>query len=802
MAITKQTPHTIDFQLSLELLLHFIEYWSDEQEAVVGMQASNTHTGRALSTDTLAFAVRRLVVPCLLGNTKATILDQKIFRRTLCIVSELWRSPVNRAHCRAELGILMDHFFVKFLQLGPQFRGPKFKVNVDGTFIGLYGHQLDILKALKGIFVADPLDAVLMFLNYDTDVAAEPAGTLQSTPGTKWNLFQRLCSALVSLAEKSGEAIANQVEDHRSKVSSTEDIDTNNDAPNETLSNAEKTAVRDSAKKLRAMALECVTLITRALATCSGVSVGGEYSTLLLSWGDLDTAPKDGPKLLTNGEDERALTIFNGGDKQLVPYESKKNRSASKELEVAVTISKKRGLKKAVDYLVASGVLTPAPRAIALYLRMHKSLFDAAELGRYLGESGIDSAEKEYWDSIRRYFFRAISFVGMTLDEALRHFLTHCGFLLPGEAQKVDRIMNTFAECFFEDNAGDVSICPFPTEDEIYLLSFAVIMLNTDLHKLDKSRKSRRMSKQDFITNIRGSKQGEKIPKDYLVTLYDSIEKHPIEAEYNPNASPGKYEDSKKDIEDILKNVQGADSLLRGLAVHDFRFATIEDIACHADSTPEVTCKDLTKTAMDTVWHLFHSIISTCLETAHLDLQGIHACVDILIYSLTTSVCLELPPQKAAFLGQLGKLKSFEELRQGRWANVPDYEAFRNEEWFLELEEACSDGVERRCWALKNIREWMTSVQTELVSDLMNREELTKAVSDLESGDYFLQDPARSFIRRGLLTKRSGRTGRMTEYEFFLFSDLLIYARKEGEGKTKLKIVSSLQRLACRSSSI
>ena len=41
---------------------------------------------------------------------------------------------------------------------------------------------------------------------------------------------------------------------------------------------------------------------------------------------------------------------------------------------------------------------------------------------------------------------RRIDFTDMEFDEAIRHFLS--GFRLPGEAQKIDRMMEKFAERF------------------------------------------------------------------------------------------------------------------------------------------------------------------------------------------------------------------------------------------------------------------------------------------------------------------------------------------------------------------
>ncbi len=48
---------------------------------------------------------------------------------------------------------------------------------------------------------------------------------------------------------------------------------------------------------------------------------------------------------------------------------------------------------------------------------------------------------------------------------------------LPGEAQKIDRLMEKFAERFVKCNPGS-----FKSADVAYVLAFSVIMLNTDLH--------------------------------------------------------------------------------------------------------------------------------------------------------------------------------------------------------------------------------------------------------------------------------------------------------------------------------
>ncbi len=58
---------------------------------------------------------------------------------------------------------------------------------------------------------------------------------------------------------------------------------------------------------------------------------------------------------------------------------------------------------------------------------------------------------------------------------ARRTFLS--GFRLPGEAQKIDRLMEKFAERYVSCNPD-----AFKSADVAYVLAYSVILLNTDAH--------------------------------------------------------------------------------------------------------------------------------------------------------------------------------------------------------------------------------------------------------------------------------------------------------------------------------
>jgi brefeldin A-resistance guanine nucleotide exchange factor 1 len=67
-------------------------------------------------------------------------------------------------------------------------------------------------------------------------------------------------------------------------------------------------------------------------------------------------------------------------------------------------------------------------------------------------------------------------------------------FRLPGEAQQISRITETFAEIYFASEPGKLLFfvgetvahttapAEIKSQDAVYVLAYSVIMLNTDLH--------------------------------------------------------------------------------------------------------------------------------------------------------------------------------------------------------------------------------------------------------------------------------------------------------------------------------
>jgi brefeldin A-inhibited guanine nucleotide-exchange protein len=109
-----------------------------------------------------------------------------------------------------------------------------------------------------------------------------------------------------------------------------------------------------------------------------------------------------------------------------------------------------------------------SPEDIATFLKDASGL-DKTLIGDYLGE------REELPLKVMHAYVDSFNFQEMEFDEAIRVFLQ--GFRLPGEAQKIDRIMEKFAERYWKCNPK-----AFSSADTAYVLAYSVIMLNTDAH--------------------------------------------------------------------------------------------------------------------------------------------------------------------------------------------------------------------------------------------------------------------------------------------------------------------------------
>ncbi|CAK9296398.1 unnamed protein product [Gordionus sp. m RMFG-2023] len=188
------------------------------------------------------------------------------------------------------------------------------------------------------------------------------------------------------------------------------------------------------------------------------------------------------------------------------------NKTSSQTKKLAIGKKKfNMDSNKGIIYMIENEILKPGAEDIAYFL-YHGEGLNKTAIGEYLGENNVFNIE------VLNYFVKLHEFTNMILVQALRQFLW--SFRLPGEAQKIDRLMECFAKHYCDCNPG-----VFHHTDTCYILSFSIIMLNTSLHNPSVKEKP---SLQRFIEMNKGIDAGENLPDDLLSSLYNSIKKEPF----------------------------------------------------------------------------------------------------------------------------------------------------------------------------------------------------------------------------------------------------------------------------------
>uniref|UniRef100_A0A182VTI6 Cytohesin-1 n=1 Tax=Anopheles minimus TaxID=112268 RepID=A0A182VTI6_9DIPT len=204
---------------------------------------------------------------------------------------------------------------------------------------------------------------------------------------------------------------------------------------------------------------------------------------------------------------------LNEVESEMKSHESKEeNKHSNKDKQMALGRKKfNMDPKKGIEFLYENQLLRTDPQDVAQFLYKGEGLNKTA-IGDYLGE------KNDFNEQVLKAFVELHDFTNLILVQALRQFLW--SFRLPGEAQKIDRMMECFAQRYCQLNP-DI----FTNTDTCYVLSFAIIMLNTSLHNPSVKEKP---TVEQFISMNRGINNGGDLPRELLESLYESIRAEPF----------------------------------------------------------------------------------------------------------------------------------------------------------------------------------------------------------------------------------------------------------------------------------
>ncbi|GKY96543.1 hypothetical protein MPSEU_000613900 [Mayamaea pseudoterrestris] len=588
-----------------------------------------------------------LLKNCMSNNTQVAYLSQKIF---LVLLFKF------KGDLKQEIEVFMSNVFLRVLES----ENSSFKQK------GL------VLESLRGL-CGDPVLLTQLFLNYDCDFDSS-------------NLYKDIVHMLTKIGGKATSSMLGS------------------------LTASKKEAEQEF--ELSLAGLEVLVAILKACLKALGLP-GGESDQkddtagakirgmLQIDIGLAVARPPDASTIAAlhdsmNG-DELAVSVRDikaedpagtFADKIVDAFEQK--RTAEEKFETG-SVKFTLNLKTGLNYFIENGYFERNAKAVALFFLANKDKLDKTQMGEVLGREpdaafvkgeklDADQGGKGFYVRILHHYADALDLTGLEFDEAIRLFLS--GFRLPGEAQKIDRIMEKFAQRYVEQNMN-----VFPSADTAFILAFSVIMLNTDLHN-PSIKPEKRMSLDGFIRNNRGiGDNGSDLPEAFLTDIYNRIRDRPFSL---------KEDDAARERVAPQKSMFEASVFFEGAALFG---TTTEDrkrdkFKKERDEIMEVTQqlvrrrtskKDKSKStslftetipAAEVVKPIFHDtwgpmlgLLSQTLECAD-DERSTALCLNAFVYAIRIAAHSDMTLARDTFISSLGKFTYLGSMKDMKKKNV------------------------------------------------------------------------------------------------------------------------------------
>ncbi|XP_077991507.1 brefeldin A-inhibited guanine nucleotide-exchange protein 1-like [Glandiceps talaboti] len=469
-----------------------------------------------------------------------------------------------KTHLKMQIEVFFKEIFLSILE----------------TATSSFEHKWMVIQALTRI-CADAQCVVDIYLNYDCDLALA-------------NIFERLVGDLSKIAQ-GRQAI-------------------------------ELGATPQQEKRMRIKGLDCLVSILKCMVEWSkelyvnpAMQTNlGQERTGSRDTSDLDT--DSGKGTMTSYGSVNSLSSnhsANTGSTPIISTDSPEQFESQKQqkeiIEQGIEMFNKKPFK-GIHYLQEQGILGKSAEDIAAFLHEDERL-DKMVMGDFLGDN------EKFNKEIMYAYVDLMNFAGKDIVSALRMFLDD--FRLPGEAQKIDRLMEKFAQRYCQNNPN---LGLFASADTAYVLAYSIIMLTTDLHS---SQVKRKMTKEQYIKMNRGINDSKDLPEEYLSDIYDEIAGNEIRMKLTsskPTTKPSNVSSEKQ--RRLLYNVE-----MEAIAMT--AKALMESVSHVQSNFTMATHLEHVRPMFKTAWTPFLAAFSIGLqdcddqEVANLCLDGIRCAIRI-----------------------------------------------------------------------------------------------------------------------------------------------------------------------------
>jgi brefeldin A-inhibited guanine nucleotide-exchange protein len=420
---------------------------------------------------------------------------------------------------------------------------------------------------------------------------------------------------------------------------------------------------------IRTLGLECLVSILQSLEISAGLNLASS-TVATAAAAAAEAAARAQQNAAGEGDDDASasssVSAAPNSPSNIVDVFDKKQK-LTEELDTGIlkfNLSPKTGLA----YLAKAGHIEMTPKSVANFFHQYQDRLDKTSVGDYLGR------EREYLDGfclkVLHEYVEVMDFTDMPFDLSIRYFLA--GFRLPGEAQKIDRIMEKFAERYYLQNRA-----VFASADMAFILAFSTIMLQTNLHN-PAIREDKRMTKEQFIKQNKGICADGELPDDLLMEIYDRIAAQPISITSEADKSVRK---PKKDDQQSFVIFQATSDKLKKDAFNQERKEMVRageamiKLSARRASTTFVrnsaarSDEAYARPMFDIVWPPVIGVLSQLLEMfddavmVQMCLTGIKCCIQF-------ACRLDFPVARNTFINALTKFTTLDAVKEMRSKHV------------------------------------------------------------------------------------------------------------------------------------
>lgn len=511
-------------------------------------------------------------------------------------------------HLKSELEVFVTGIFLRILE------------SENST----YEHKLRVLEVFHNI-CKDPAALVELFINYDCDLEAI-------------DLFRRIVDGFAKVAKNP------QLSQNRMSV--------------EFMSSSGKRSVMEE-QHVRVMGLEGVVIVLLSMLKSGGINNSKISSP--------EPPPPSSSSSLSSSvaysiDDDSALESTHGTSNVVDAFDRK--QKIQEEIESGIlkfNLSSKKGLV----YLSNLGHVSMNAKSVASFLLQYHDRLDKVAVGEYLGR------EREYENGfclkVLHEYVDSMNFESMAFDIAIRHFLSF--FRLPGEAQKIDRIMEKFAERYYLQNRDK-----FASADMAFILAFSTIMLQTNLHN-PAIRDDKRMTKEQFLKQNKGISSDGEIPDDVLSDIYDRIAAEPItisnddkinrKAKKDDSAFGGVFPISfDKKRKDAFNN-ERKEMVRAGEALFKQKNRRGTLYVRKANQSDEMYIRPM----FEVVWAPIMGVLSQVLEVSE-EPNAVSLCLTGFQYAIRLACRFDFPVARDTYINALAKFTTLDTVREMHHKNI------------------------------------------------------------------------------------------------------------------------------------